>query len=351
MTRKVTAGAALLIIAVAAGAYWAGRATAPAPGPPPAPLSTAVTPPPARIVQAARKTVTEWYEAVGTIRPRVESRISAQVTAQVLAVNVTPGTRVQKDQVLITLDSRQFASRLDAAKQTAVAARAELTRAQSEYDRIKKYLAAEAATAQEMERAQESLTRARAGLRRAEEQVREARTALGYTTLRAPQDGEVLQRLVEPGDLALPGKALLVLQTEGALRLESRVREGLIRKVSPGHTLPVVVDALELRTEALVEEIVPYADPRSRTFLVKAALPDTTALFPGMYGKMLIPVTENQVVMIPRRAVRRIGQLELVDVQTGDRWQRRLIQTGQSMDDQVEVLSGLEGHETIGLPD
>jgi RND family efflux transporter MFP subunit len=279
----------------------------------------------------------------------VESKISAQVTAQVLTVEVTPGTRVRKNQVLVTLDSRQYASRLDAAKQSAVAARAELTRARADHDRVRKYFASEAATAQEMERAQEALTRAQAGLRRAEEQVREAGTSFGYTTVRAPQDGEVLQRLVEPGDLALPGKALLVVQTEGALRLETRVREGLIGKIGPGRTLPVVVDSLGLRTEARVEEVVPYADPRSRTFLVKAALPEMDALYPGMYGKMLIPVAEKEVVMIPSRAVRRVGQLELVNVQVDGHWQRRMIQTGRTLDDNVEILSGLEGNETIGL--
>ena len=304
---------------------------------------------PAQTAIATLRETDQWYEAVGTIRPRVESNISAQVTAQILSVDVTPGTRVRKNQILVTLDSRQYASRLDAAKQSAIAARAELTRARSDHDRVRKYFASEAATAQEMERAQEALTRARAGLRRSQEQVREAETAFGYTTVRAPQDGEVLQRLVEPGDLALPGKALLVVQTEGALRLETRVREGLIGKIRPGNTLPVVVDSLELRTEARVEEIVPYADPRSRTFLVKAALPDTDALFPGMYGKMLIPVAENRVVLIPSNAVRRVGQLELVDVQVNGQWERRMIQTGRTVDDKVEVLSGLEGDETIGL--
>ena len=81
----------------------------------------------------------------------------------------------------------------------------------------------------------------------------------------------------------------------------------------------------------------------------KSPLPETAELFPGMYGKMLVPVSENQVVMIPRKAVRRVGQLELTTVQEGDRWQRRMIQTGRTLGDQVEVLSGLDGHETIGL--
>jgi RND family efflux transporter MFP subunit len=339
----------LLVTAVVAAAFWAGRTTGTPPVPPKPSADTLVSAPPLQTVQATRQLITEWYEAVGTIRPRVESVISAQITAQILQVKANPGMRIQKDQILMTLDSRQYTSRLDAARQAAVAARAELTRAQSDYDRTRKYFASEAATAQEMERAQEALTRARAGLRQVEEQVREAETALGYTTIRAAQNGEILQRLVEPGDLALPGKALLIVQTEGALRLEARVREGLIGKATPGRTLPVVVEALNLRTKALVEEIVPYADPRSRTFLVKAALPETAELFPGMYGKMLIPVSENQVVMIPRKAVRRVGQLELTTVQEGDRWQRRMIQTGRTLGDQVEVLSGLDGHETIGL--
>jgi len=303
---------------------------------------------PATTVKAVVRTTTEWYEAVGTVRPRTEIRIEAQVAAQVKAVSVNPGDAVRQNQVLIKLDNRRYLSRLDQAKQAAIAAKAGFTRAETEYKRIYTYFQAQAATARDLEKAEEVLTSAKAGIMRAEEVVREAEIALGYTIIRAPETGKVLKRLVESGDLAAPGKPLLILETSGTFRLEAHVREGLIKNVKPLTVLRVAIDALQKSTEATVEEIVPYADPATRTFLVKTSLPDLTGLYPGMFGKLLVPVREHQVVVIPSKAVRHVGQLELVSVKENDIWQTRYIKTGKTMKEMVEVLSGLSGGETIG---
>ena len=133
-----------------------------------------------------------------------------------------------------------------------------------------------------------------------------------------------MKRLVEPGDLAFPGKSLIFLQTSEYLRLEAFVREGLIKQVEPGRDLSVTIDTLGKTVDAVVEEIVPYADPQTRTFLVKAAIPHMPGVYPGMYGKLLIPVNEHQVVVVPRHVVRQVGQLELVKVKEGDQWKTRL---------------------------
>jgi RND family efflux transporter MFP subunit len=312
---------------------------------------------PATTVKAVVRTTTEWYEAVGTVRPRTEIRIEAQVAAQVravsvnpgdAAVSVNPGDAVRQNQVLIKLDNRRYLSRLDQAKQAAIAAKAGFTRAETEYKRIYTYFQAQAATARDLEKAEEVLTSAKAGIMRAEEVVREAEIALGYTIIKAPETGKVLKRLVESGDLAAPGKPLLILETSGTFRLEAHVREGLIKNVKPKTVLRVAIDALQKSTEATVEEIVPYADPATRTFLVKTSLPDLTGLYPGMFGKLLVPVQEHQVIVIPSKAVRHVGQLELVSVKENDIWQTRYIKTGKTMKEMVEVLSGLSGGETIG---
>ena len=66
---------------------------------------------PATTVKAVVRTTTEWYEAVGTVRPRTEIRIEAQVAAQVKAVSVNPGDAVRQNQVLIKLDRPAEAER------------------------------------------------------------------------------------------------------------------------------------------------------------------------------------------------------------------------------------------------
>ncbi len=330
-----------------------------------------------KTVTARLENITEWYEAVGTVRPRTETRIEAQVTAQVVNVKVNAGTKVQKGDALLTLDNRQFMSRLDQSRQglkaaTAVqeqarqglaAAEAAFAEAEAAYNRTQQLFQSQAATSQDLEQAESAYLQAKAGvtkarealagaeahIRHAEEVIKEAEIALGYTTLRAPESGEVLKRMVEPGDLALPGKPLVVLQTSGFLRLEAYVREGLIKTVAPGDTLSATIDTLEKTADVQVEEIVPYADPQTRTFLVKVALPSMPGLFPGMYGKLLIPVKEHAVVTLPYRSIRRVGQLELVDAKMGQSWQTLFVKTGNKIGDRIEILSGLSGGELIAV--
>ena len=90
-------------------------------------------------------------------------------------------------------------------------------------------------------------------------------------------------------------------------------------------------------------------DPATRTFLVKVALPPLEGLYPGMFGKLLVPVQEHEVVLIPWSAVRRVGQLELVAVKDNENWRTRYIKTGKSTGTGVEVLAGLVGGEIIGI--
>ncbi len=327
--------------------------------------------------KASIQTITDWYEAVGAVRPRAEVRVEAQITARVLKVMVGAGDKVRKGTPLISLDNRQLLSRLDQAKQglksakagkkqarqSIAAAEAAFKQAKADYDRTKKYFESQAATSQQLERAEAAFLRAKAELsrtrealsgsdaliRHAEEVIKEAKIALGYTQLKAPEDGEVLRRLVDPGDLAAPGKPLIMLQTAGSLRLEAHVREGLIQKAPVGASLQVHISSLGQTLPSTVEEVVPYADPRTRTFLVKVSIPPTSGLYPGMFGKLLIPIREHPVVVVPADAVRKVGQLELVWVKEGETWKRRYIKTGKKIGESLEALSGLNGGEILGV--
>jgi RND family efflux transporter MFP subunit len=332
---------------------------------------------PKHTVEATLTPVVQTYEAVGTIRPETETIIEAQVTAQIREIAVAPGTSVTKGDLLIRLDSRQLSSRLDQARegenaavaakkqarQAQVAAQAGFEQAKAAYERTQKYHAAEAATAQQLEearagyltaeagvsRATQALAAAESGIRQAREVVKEAEIALGYAELQAPETGEVLKKMAEPGDLAHPGKPLMVLRTSRRLILEAYVREGLIGTVRPGDTLTVELKTLERDVQAEVKEIVPYADPKTRTFLVKATLPFVEGLYPGMYGKLRVPLDTVDVITLPADAVKRVGQLELVLVKDPEGWKRRYIRTGDRIGDDVEVLSGLKAGETVGF--
>jgi multidrug efflux pump subunit AcrA (membrane-fusion protein) len=100
-----------------------------------------------------------------------------------------------------------------------------------------------------------------------------------------------------------------------------------------------------------VGEILPSADPQSRTFEVRVNFDPVAGVHPGMFGRLLVPIGDREVVRVPAAAIDRTGQLETVLVQSDGIWTRRLVTTGAVLADGfLEVLSGLEGGETIGLP-
>lgn len=340
-------------------------------------------PEPAQSAAVELRTMTEYYDAVGTVRPRVETKVEAQVTAKVLSVEVTSGQKVQKGDLLVVLDSRELRSQLEEARQGLESAKAQRSQAEraidaaqaafeeasARYRRIKTLYAERAVASSEMDQAEASYLQAEAALQRAKEgragaeasvrqaerRVEQSEIALSYAEIRAHESGEIAERMVEPGDLAIPGKALLYLQTSGSLRLEAMVREGLIGKARPGTELEVEITSNNTRVKGVVEEVVPSADPKTRTFLVKVGLPPMTDVYPGMYGRVLVPMLERKAIFVPAPAVRRTGQMETVQVLDEKAeepfWRTVFIKTGQKRGDMVEVLAGLEGGETVGVPE
>ena len=100
--------------------------------------------------------------------------------------------------------------------------------------------------------------------------------------------------------------------------------------------------------EAVVDEIVPSADPGSRTFLVKVRLASSSGLFPGMFGRLLIPIGQTKKIYIPQKAVTHVGQLNFVMVRTNQGPVRRYVRLGsRTPDDHVEIISGLSQGEQI----
>jgi multidrug efflux pump subunit AcrA (membrane-fusion protein) len=113
--------------------------------------------------------------------------------------------------------------------------------------------------------------------------------------------------------------------------------------------IPVRVEGLNRQCEGKVSEIVPEAQSASRSFLVKVTGPCPTGVYSGMFGRILIPLDEEDVLVIPANAVQHVGQLDLVEVIENGKASRRAIRTGRSFGDEVEVLSGLRAGEKVAI--
>ena len=289
-------------------------------------------------------------QAAGTLRAKVETVISPLITATISSIAVWAGDEVKAGDVLVTLDARELQARVDQAHQAVVAAGARLAQTEKDLARVRRIMKADpgAVSKAERDRLQTTVSTARAERIGLQRQKDEARTALSYSKLTAPIAGRIVERLADPGDTARPGEPLLRMYDPATLRLDASVRESVASKLAKGQSLFAEIDALKKRYPVVVDEIVPSADPGSRSFLVKVSLTDGTGLYPGMFGRLMIPIGQVDKVLIPLAAVTRVGQLDFVVVKTQQGAVRRYVRLGQpSPDERVEIISGLKAGDQI----
>ena len=319
-----------------------------------APGSVPVSPDPfapsGRTAVVEKREIEDVLEWPGTIRSRSVAQVAAKLLARVVEVRAEVGTAAKAGDVLVVLDDRDVRARVEQARSALDGAKAQASQAQADYARVKALLEKEAATARDFEAAEARAKAAQAQVGQAENSAREAEVMLAETSVRAPFDGVIAEKLIQAGDTAVPGKPLFVLHDPARLRLEVQVPESCARKASIGMEVRTRIDSLGREVLALIEEISPVADPQSRTFLIKATLPAELELRSGTFGRLLQPCGRKVALLIPASAVTRSGQLEIVRVVEGAEARIRHVRTGKAHEARVEILSGLREGEKVLLP-
>lgn len=280
---------------------------------------------------------TSAEEAPGTVRPVETALLSSKISGTITEINADPGRVVKAGDLLARIDDREIRARLDNA-------RAALEQAQRDFVRFQKLHTDRVITTQEFEAAQTRLRSMQAA-------ESEARTLLGYCNIVAPFDGVVTRRLVQRGNLAVPGLALIEVENPGKFRLEAQVPESLVPTLKIGDSLPIVVDAAGASIVGKIAEIAPASDPASRTTLVKLDLPEHTSLRSGQFGRVRVPTAATPSLRIPQALVFSRGQLDFVFVNDQGEARLRIVRTGRQAEGAVEILSGLDaGDEVLILP-
>jgi RND family efflux transporter MFP subunit len=291
-----------------------------------------------------------YESAVGTVRAVHETTIGSKLLAVVKEANLMAGQRVRTGDVLVRLDDTDLKAKLQQAK--AAVASIEAVRAQAAADekRYAELLSSKAVSREEYEKMATALQSAEADLRGTQETVNEVQATLDWATIRSPIDGTIIDKKVDVGDMVTPGQMLVTLFDPMRMQLVASVRESLVHQLKEGQNIGVQVATLEQQCSGTISEIVPEAQSNSRTFQVKVTGPCPPGIYSGMFGRILIPLGEEEVLVIPRQAVQHVGQLQLVDVVQDDRVARRSIRIGRRLAGDVEVLSGLQEGEQVVVP-
>jgi len=319
------------------------------------------------VVSAQTANVPDVVEAVGTIRAAETSQLAAQMMGNIVEIRVREGDHVGRGQVMAVIDDAQPRAALDravaadlGAQQEISASESDFTLAETTFKRYQTLYDRKSVSPQEFDEikaryqaAQARREMARAGQAQAKAALQQARTAVGYAHIVAPFDGLVTEKQADVGTLAGPGMPIFTVEDLRRYRLEATVNETDLRYVRQGQQVSVSIDALgnrELKGKVL--EIVPAADPASRSFLVKVELPSDPALRSGLFGRAHFTRGERTALLIPRSAIVERGQLQGIYVLDQNRIAGlRYITLGKTSARQVEVLAGLQaGEMLIGEP-
>jgi RND family efflux transporter MFP subunit len=342
-------------------------------------------------------TVTEQFQAPGTVQAKTHTVLSARVFGQILALPVREGDRVRNGQLVAEIESREASAQLRRAQAGEIEARRALEEAdgairaaeaavraaaasrdlafatRSRYDilRTRRSVSPQEfdevdtrykAAAEDALRAAETLeaTRARrmqvlARIEQAEAEVETAQVTLGYMRITSPIDGVITSRKADPGVLATPGMPLVEIDDDSSYQLECMIEESRAAAVRVGQKARVQIDALSTPVDAVVSLVVPASDPATRTYTIKLdlALQPTARreLRSGSFGRALLPGVERQALIVPEPALIRRGQLVGIYVVQDDAALLRLVKTGRRYEPGIEILSGLsEGARVIIAP-
>ncbi|HMK20967.1 MAG TPA: efflux RND transporter periplasmic adaptor subunit [Terriglobales bacterium] len=307
--------------------------------------------------------VPDLLEATGTVRAVETSNLASQVMGNIVEIWAHEGDRVRRGQVLAVIDDLQPRAAVDrasaagvAAQQQLVAANSDLVLAESTLKRYQSLYDRKSLSPQEFDevkaRQQATLARrdiAQAGQAQAQAALNQAMTSLNYTRIRAPFDGVVTEKKADSGTLASPGMPIFTVEDVRRYRLEVAVNESDLRHVRTGGQISVVIEALDnAELKGKITQIVPAADPASRTFLVKIELPTDTHLRSGLFGRAQFSRGERQALLIPRSAVVERGQLQGVFVLDQNKIASlRYVTLGKGSGSEIEVLTGLQVGEWL----
>ena len=220
--------------------------------------------------------------------------------------------------------------------------------AEAQYKQAQQQLRAALAAQARVRLREQDVRNAEAAIAQARASLKAAKVMLSYAVIRAPFDGVVTGRMVDPGDMGNPGVPAIRVEDDSLYRLVCSVPESQASHLSIGQKVICIIEALKgARLTGVVSEIVPAADPASRTLTVKADLPRYSGLKTGLFGRMVFTVGSRVALMVPKEAVvNKQGVLGVWSVREG-KAAFKVVKTGAEIDGQMEILSGISAGDMV----
>src|SRR6266478_7205407 len=350
---------------------------------------------------AISRQLPRFFEATGTLAADVQTDVQPQTAGKVVAVGVDMGSAVSKGQMLVRLEDADYKLRMDQAvaqldsAKAAVSqaeeklglrpgqkfdpervadvsvARANFNLAESNFQRAQKLIesgdisraefdqrksqldalkqAYESAIAQARQNYAAVLV-ARTNVTNAQTQVSMAQRTLAYTVVAPPIDGFVLDRPVDLGAYVSTTTKIATIVRTNPLWIRIDIPEQAVPQIRNGQSVSLTTSSFADRSfSGRVARISPNVSATSRTLTVEAQIDNGGgALKPGQFGTVRILLPQSSpALLVPQRALRTISGATYVFVIKNGHAEQRLVQTGQTEGDLVELKSGVAADEIV----
>lgn len=257
-------------------------------------VELAASPKPVTVVLAKAATFRPSRTYIGTLEPWVEAKIGPQlVSAFVDTVLVRPGATVKRGDVLATLDCRNTSAASQAVAMEARALDARLKALSDESTRFKGLLDGGFVATNEAEQKEAQSLAQGAELSAQKAKLAGSALEVNDCILKAPFDGEIATRTIDPGAFVRPGTAIVSVIDRDVVRLTADAPEIDFGIVAPGTPIRVHILATGKDMMGTIARRTPLADPSTRTMSFEIDLADPTREIPvGTTGEIAIDVGE-----------------------------------------------------------
>ena len=350
---------------------------------------------------AIKRELPRFFEATGSLAGDQQTDVAPQTSGKVVAVGVDIGSSVRRGQMLVRLDDAelklrvaQASAQVEQAKAAVrqaeekiglrsgqafdpnrvadvAAAKVTLDLAEKNLQRAEKliesgdvsrsfYDDARARRDQLKEQYEVALARARqdyAGVDVARTNVANAQAQLGlaqkslqYAVIPAPIDGFVTERVADLGEYVSPQQKVVTIVRTNPLRIRIDIPEQAIAAVKVGQSVSISTSAWPDKNFAgRVARIAPNVTAQSRTLTVEAEIDNSNnALKPGQFATVrILQERAEPAVLIPARAVVNDAGVNRVYVIKDGHAEQRLVQTGQTDGDLIEIRNGIAADEQV----
>lgn len=299
-----------------------------------------------KVIAVGADTLDPSRSYAAEIRARIESRLGFRVAGKIVSRRVEVGQRVQAGQLLAEIDAQDYRLSQEAAKAQLQAAQTQLDLAAADYRRYKALRDQSFISDAELERRDATVKAAQAQVDQARAQFNVQGHQADYTRLLADHAGVVTAIEAEVGQVVAAGTPVIRVAQDGPRDVVFALPEDQVNRVTLGQALQAQAWGEGPVWTARVREVAASADPLTRTYAVKLALPPAAQPALGSTATVQLPqsATAVQAMRLPTSALRQEGQGTAVWVLDTHAMTVSLqpVQLGPVVGSDVVITSGLQ---------